>query len=239
MLNIAVCDDDAAELSNLKALVYAYFNEICVDFKLNEYQSGDNLLECYRDKGVRYDIILLDIIMTGETGIVVAEKIRNLDEYVKIIFVTSTPDYAVDSYDVRAYGYLLKPVEKQRIFALFNRYFSEMKKQNSITIRKGATHERLLAADIVYIESRARELYIYLKNGETRTCYGKLDSIEAEINSSSFLRCHKSFLVNMNYIARAKNEFITVFGHVVPIRQNGKTSIKERYFKYVLESNFI
>ena len=114
-MRIAACDDDVSFLQELSVLLNQYGEENCCNM---EYKIYTNPLELVNqiEKGVHYDVILLDVFMPGINGIQCAKDIRTFDSLVKIIFLTSSAEFAVESYSVKAYQYLLKPIQKEKLF---------------------------------------------------------------------------------------------------------------------------
>ena len=109
MIQIAFCDDDQTVLDQLSALLEKYRAQRCIQIQCTAFRSPLDLL-AEIEKGVRYDILFLDVIMPAENGITVAKEIRQYDTAVEIIFLTSSTEFAVESYMVGAYFYQLKPI---------------------------------------------------------------------------------------------------------------------------------
>ena len=109
MIQIAFCDDDQTVLDQLSALLEKYRAQRCVQIQCTAFHSPLDLL-AEIEKGTRYDILFLDVIMPAENGITAAKEIRQHDNVVKIIFLTSSAEFAVESYVVGAYFYQLKPI---------------------------------------------------------------------------------------------------------------------------------
>jgi len=107
MLKIAICDDDLPELSIISGLLNRYKTEKNVAFMYDAFTNAIELLEAMKLHA--YDILLLDVMMPGMSGLTAAHEIRSFDPAVRIIFLTSSPEYAVESYSVDAYYYMLKP----------------------------------------------------------------------------------------------------------------------------------
>ena len=126
-MRIAVCDDDEREISRIRELIteYQVSRKIPVDchYFMN---STDFLCEL---KGGEYDLVLLDVLMPGTGGIGAAQELRRLDENVRLIFVSASPEFAVESYSVGAYYYLLKPVSADSFFKLLDKVRGELSVQ--------------------------------------------------------------------------------------------------------------
>ena len=94
---------------------------------------------------------------------------------------------------------------------------------------------RIAYREIEYIESRRNVLLVFLENGEEYRVYAKLDDVEKELKGHGFLRCHQSFIVNMNRVRVAEDDFLMMSGAHIPIRQRGSRAIRDAYFGYLLE----
>src|SRR5574344_1361863 len=118
-MRIVTCDDDQAVIDNIKAIIFRN-DQAPKDIELTSYSNSTKLLSALED-GKDYDIFLLDILMPEINGMELAKAIRRTDKTSLIIFLTSSPEFAVDSYDVNAFGYLLKPVSETKLFALLSK----------------------------------------------------------------------------------------------------------------------
>ena len=128
MIQIAFCDDDQTVLDQLSALLEKYRAQRCVQIQCTAFHSPLDLL-AEIEKGTRYDILILDVIMPAENGITAAKEIRQYDNVVKIIFLTSSAEFAVESYVVGAYFYQLKPIWKDSFFRLTDAVLAECRKR--------------------------------------------------------------------------------------------------------------
>lgn len=114
-MKIALCDDDEKELSNIRSLLDSYQKTHNIPFTYQEYHSSCEL--ALRTSKERFDIYLLDILMPHMTGMQLAREIRTFDHAADIIFLTTSSDFAVESYTVKATNYLMKPVSSNAFFA--------------------------------------------------------------------------------------------------------------------------
>ena len=121
MLRIAICDDQPSERELLGRFLRAYFAAHPYEYELTEYAGGEPLVDDYEDGCACFDLIFLDIFLDGILGMEAARSLRRFAPRVPIIFLTASPDYALESYDVRAYGYLVKPLDAGRAGALLER----------------------------------------------------------------------------------------------------------------------
>ena len=123
MIKIAFCDDDMEVLHQMNELLDRYRVERNEDITYAAFQSPFELLTEI-EKGIRPDILFLDVVMPGQNGMDVAKEIRQYDTNMKIIFLTSSPEFAVESYSVGAYFYQLKPIWEESFFRLMDAVLS-------------------------------------------------------------------------------------------------------------------
>ncbi len=233
MLRIAICDDLQTERETLARFLRAYFAAHPYEYILTEYARGETLADDYEDGLVRFDLIFMDIYMDGILGMEAARAVRRSDARVPIIFLTTTPDYALESYDVRAYGYLVKPLDAARASVLLDRFLREEYdgRQKTLLLREGGKGQRLAYREIESVESRRNVLLVRLESGEEHRVYARLDDVERELEGHGFLRCHQSY---MDRVRTAEDDFLMASGARIPIRRRGAKAIRERYFEYLL-----
>lgn len=137
MIQIAFCDDDQTVLDQLSALLEKYRAQRCVQIQCTAFHSPLDLL-AEIEKGTRYDILFLDVIMPAENGITAAKEIRQYDNVVKIIFLTSSAEFAVESYVVGAYFYQIKPIWEDSFFRLTDSVIAECRRADSLPVLPAA-----------------------------------------------------------------------------------------------------
>lgn len=202
MLKIAFCDDDLEILKELGILLDKYKKERDEDLTYTVFQSPLELLAAI-EKGFSFDISFLDILMPGENGIETAKEIRQYDNNMKIIFLTSSPEFAVQSYTVGAYFYQLKPVWEESFFRLMD---AVLGRKLLFHLGNGAVLESAGSLDDL-----AGQLMQY----------------------SNFFRPHRSFLVNMEYIQNISSRSIKMVNDAeIPIPHGKCSEIKNTYMEY-------
>lgn len=223
MRKIAICDDSKLDRQLLKVVIQTYFENNEEEFKIFEYELGDNLLD-----DIEVELLFLDIIMNGMK---IARKLRDIQFKAPIIFLTAHADYAVESYEVYVAGYLLKPYDTNKLSLLLDEVL-QRSVQKRIAVKVKKQHRYLEINDIMYVESDKHVLNIHLKDSRVIQTTEKLSELKKTINSKRFIRCHQSYLVNMDYIKDAKTDFILSNDIRIPIRVRGRKEIIERYHKY-------
>jgi len=237
MINVAICDDDMEELRIISTFISKNIEDQKISFKVTQFNEGLDLVEHMSSSKENFDIIFLDVYMKASHGMDIARKIREFDKECEIIFITSSKDHAIDSYEVGASYYILKPINEEKLSVAIKMAIEGLDKENKqiVIINKRGSY-RVLYKDILYAESKARLVNIYLKSGELITFYSKLEDLFKDLGDDRFLKSHKSFVVNMDYILKIEENRIFIFNNIiVPISSANITVIKGIYFKYLLK----
>ncbi len=208
MIHIAIADDDEKELALIKSYIQRFSLEEQVEIKLSEFYDGIGLISPY----------LLDIQMQHVDGLTTAQKIREKDEDVIIIFITHLEQYAIKGYAVRAMNFLIKPVS---YFAFREELKNCLKKINTFQGHNIMVHSNdgvmmVNITDIIYVESVGRVLRMVTKQGVFEI-NDTLINLEKEFNDSRFFRCHRGFLINLYYVERVKNNEILIGETKIPL----------------------
>lgn len=235
MIKIAFCDDDMEVLHQMNELLDRYRVERNEDITYAAFQSPFELLTEI-EKGIRPDILFLDVVMPGQNGMDVAKEIRQYDMNMKIIFLTSSPEFAVESYSVGAYFYQLKPIWEESFFRLMDAVLAECekKKKNSLILRSKDGITRIDLQQLEYCEVLGRKLLFHLENGAVLESAGSLDDLAGQLmQHSNFFRPHRSFLVNMEYIQNISSRSIKMVNDAeIPIPHGKCSEIKNTYMEY-------
>ena len=236
MYRIAICEDIDIERKIIREKIDRFFQNANLRYLVKEYSSGETLLAEYQDGAAVFDLIFMDIGLGGMNGIDTSIQIRKMDQFVNIAFLTSSRDYAIDGYEVGAIAYMIKPVEDEKFITLLSR-LTRTEKPKSLTLKMRGRRKDFDYRDIVYIESRGHRIILHLSDGTEESAYYKLDEIETMLTDDVFIRTHKSYLVNMDFIRNAEEDFEMITGAVVPIRRHGKKEIINRYLYYSLRKH--
>ena len=252
MIKIAVCDDDIFLLKKITSLIEQFCTEFNREIMYTVFQSPLELLAEF-EKGMRWEVLFLDVIMPGGNGINVAREIRQYDHNVKIIFLTESSEFAVESYTVDAffyyvkpirkeaytvgaYYYQLKPISKEKFYGLLNEVAFEYEKaqQCSLILRCKSGITRIDLKKLEYCEVIGRTLVFHLGNGKVLESSGSLDELYSKLTQyNNFLRPHRSFLVNMEYIQNISGRTIILDSLVeIPIPHGKCSEVKNKYLEY-------
>lgn len=234
-MNIAVCDDNMDELSRISTLLEDYSRERGSSITYEAFHSGLELLETIRSR--RFDLLLLDILMPGVTGMDAAKEIRRSDCDIPIIFLTSSREFAVESYRVNAEDYIMKPARKDEIFPALDKQLKRFAQEEAyLTLKTGSGIVKLPFTQIVYVEVINRTVQFILANGEVREVYGYLADYEEDLLSDPyFYKPHRSYVVNLRLVTELdKKGFSTIVGKTVPVARDAFSKVKAAYMKYLL-----
>lgn len=237
-MHIAICDDNIDELTRIVTLLENFSRERDGSITYESFNSAIELLETMKER--QFDLLLMDILMPGLTGMDAAKEIRRTDSEIPIIFLTSSREYAVESYRVGAEDYIMKPVSKDEVFAAISKQLVRFRQEDSyLTLKTGQGIIKLPFSNIVYIEVINRSLHFILTNGDVREAYGYLTDYEDILLSNPhFYKPHRSYILNLRYVTELdKNGFITTLGNNVPVARDTYPKAKAAYMKYLISPN--
>ncbi|MBO5371875.1 MAG: response regulator transcription factor [Lachnospiraceae bacterium] len=237
MIRIAICDDNAEFLQNAAAMLEKWSKQSGKSVGIFCFSNGDDLIA--QNALHRMDIILLDIIMPLLNGMEAAKEIRKNDSVVNIIFLTSSPEFALESYDVKAKGYLLKPVDYEKLKELLDdctRSFDAESKNLVLKTKYG--YQKIYYTDIEYIEAQNKIITFYMRNGKEIETTETLNSFVNKLNDSEgFFKCHRSYIVYIPNVDHFNvSEIITKSGHSVPIARGYGKAFQEAYFAFMFQN---
>jgi len=236
-VKISICDDNELELEKAKKAVDEFIATKQADHQItiDTFTNGSDMLS-YINKHGAFDLLILDIVMPGMNGIELAEEIRHANSSCKIVFLTSSREFAVNSYKVNAFYYLLKPFSNMEFVSLLNKALNAMaeEKSNSIVIKGKSNLTRVQIHTIQYVESVKHQLWFHMNNGEIISCYSSMSEFqEILLSDSRFIQCHRSFLVNMSYvISISGKDFVLQDKTLIPVSKQGYQQVKDAYIDY-------
>jgi len=203
-MKIAICDDDAGDISSLVELIKSYPS---ADNEIYTYDSAVDLLNDYA-KSVRYDLIFLDIQMDEIDGYSAAERLFNQyrDELPLIVFVTVSNKYVFAGYDVRAFGYFSKPVTKEQLFKKLDKARDELASR-AITIHVNSENVLIPVKEIMFIEADNNKLTIISDSGKYPVRMTMAEMMEM-LPKNMFCYSHRSYIVNLTRVRRYDDLYV-------------------------------
>lgn len=232
-MNIAVCEDNPSDREAICGCISDYCARNCYVNHIHVFESAEALLSAFAP-GV-FDILFLDIYLGGISGMEAARKIRKTDPNCALVIVTVSRAHALESYAVQAVAYVEKTITQEKVDKALFMCRHEFEK-NSRFIQISADRGNYIdipLANVQYIEVYDKESVLHL-GGSTPKTRLPLDEIEQRLGGGPFLRCHRCYIVNMNYVEdMLEHDFLMKNGERVPIRKNGRAEIRIAFARFM------
>jgi len=234
-MNIAVCEDISADSGVLCDMISDYCKTHCYDSAMSSFKTGEALLAAVTPGA--FDIYFLDIYLPGISGVEVARKIREIDKDCFLVFVTISKDFMAEGFEVSASSYIVKPITREAIeLAMHNCRMVFERSSRMIDIPYEGKSLMVSLADLYYVEVYDKESVFHMKRGKIKTRLS-LKSVSERLGGSPFLRCHRSYIINMNYVEDMREEnFVMRNGDLVPIRKNGRKEVRLAIAEFIASS---
>ena len=238
VMNIAICDDQINELENIKQIVLEYAKihpELFITITC--FSNPLDMLEDISKNGVP-DVALLDICMPGILGTEIAKELKTKSEdHTDIIFLTTSPDFAVEAFAMHVNDYLTKPFTKERLIETLDRVLEKRNKRLFVPVTCGREIHRIDLYQVLYMESRNHTVEIYLKSGKnikTRTTLADMKNMFHSVKG--FISVGASYVVNLRCVQSIlQTELIMIDGQSIPIPRRLRNAVKEQYFDFYRE----
>ena len=215
-MKIAICEDEVFTIDLIKSFIGEFIREKNMTCQLNAFTTAADFFNSSED----YDLILMDYNLPDSTGMEIAKKIRLTNRRTTIVFITAYSEYVFESFEVDTFRYLLKPIEKTSIFKMLEDFLNNFEQYSRIEIPLTAGTVFVALPEIMYIESNGRYTTVRC-NSNSYVSTKALSAFDADINSFRFFRTHRTFLVNMKYIAE-------IDGHIITLTNGEKIEISRR-----------
>jgi DNA-binding LytR/AlgR family response regulator len=239
MLRICICDDSHEQQSLVRKATEKYF-KTRGDYSIQVtcYDNPLLFLEEMNQNG-GYDILLLDIFMPGINGIEVAKEIRKRKDKTEIVFLTTSDDFAVAAFSLKAVHYLVKPFMQSEFDEAMDRAVASFAKSNVLKLSfklMGGGIKTVDIDDILYIESYKHEQQVHLKEGDSLYIREALNSLQKqleELSPNQFLSPYKGYIVNLNAVYVIEPDCMKLHGNKsVPIAHRSFRELTDKYLAY-------
>lgn len=231
MIHIAICDDEKDFVVYLTSLLNQYAAEAGEKIKITAYYDGMELIEKY---DTTIDLIFLDIQMRLLNGLRAAERVRQMDEKVGIIFLTTLTQYGLEGYKYQAINYIIKPMKYVRLKAEMDQWLRKYRKDDNLSmiISNDTGRYKVFLKSLRYVETFNRNLLLHTEQ-ENIICYKSMKEMEQELQGKGFIRCHTSYIVNLFYVKGVnKLEIDLITGETLPISQPKRKNFMETLTEY-------
>ncbi|MBO5032116.1 MAG: response regulator transcription factor [Lachnospiraceae bacterium] len=224
-LQIALCEDQADEQAQLAGLIRSGI----VPASVSLFGSGETFLEEYRPG--RFDLVFMDIYMDGITGVETVRRIRQSDARLPIVFVTSSREYALDAYRLEVAKYIEKPVTQRAVDEALLLAREKREQQSiAVVILRGREY-RLPVNRLICAEQKGHYLVLSYEGNRKEQVRGRLDELAPQLPAFPFLRCHKSYLANLDHVTGIDRELL-----LLHLREGGVAYIRREYLKKTVEA---
>ncbi len=231
-LTIGICDDLQEERVALAKMVRAYCQSREVAVRLRLFSSGEELLADIQRPG-QMNILFLDIYMPGLSGVDTARRLRKVDKRCAIVFATTSTDHGMESFEVTASDYLVKPIRMDDVARAMDWLLERAAQEpRPLSVYADGEWRQIPLASILYIEILGHHVHIHTGGGDVVARRG-LDDLAASIEGEDFLRCHRSYLVNLNYVRGIEGcDFRLTDGSLVPIRSGDFPALRDQFISW-------
>ncbi|WP_040191464.1 LytR/AlgR family response regulator transcription factor [Clostridium culturomicium] len=238
-MNIAICDDEKIFINDIIQTLDKISFQDEIDLYIDTFKCGEDLISAVKSTEKIYDLIFLDILMPTLNGIDTAKEIRTFNKDVAIVFLTSTIEYALTGYDVHALNYLLKPAKDDKIRNIIKN-MEKYNKEAFFTLTHNHQVYKINLSNVNYFEVTNRTVHINTvveDNLENIRFYKKLEDLKMELKEFNFVRCHRSYLINLNNVKAVSRTEVEFLNEVTaPVSRIHYTEVKKLFSDYLMES---
>ncbi|MBQ9108745.1 MAG: response regulator transcription factor [Oscillospiraceae bacterium] len=235
-MHLALCDDEQYQLDHIVTLLEEYREKALPSLRWTTFLTGGALLTAM-EQGQHFDAALLDIFMRDLNGMEVARYIRSIDSSIRLLFITSSSDFAVESYRVDASDYLLKPITAEALFSSLDKLVDQLKlpEEQGLVVRDAEGGlSKVLFSHLVCLEAMGHFTVLYRANGSSVRVFQPFSALAAELEQrQEFIQIHRSYIINLRYVHRmTKNEVFLLNGTSLPLSRSHQPTVTQRFLDY-------
>lgn len=231
-VKIAICDDERYICSQLESMLEDIMRHLEIEYEIEVFESGESLCKGLTRR--RYDLIFLDIELPEHSGIDVGRYIREelRNEMVQIVYISGKDGYAMELFEFRPMNFLVKPLQRQKVAAVIEKYRTVTEQNNYMyEYKKRGEYYKLPMSDIMYFENQNRKVTLYAKDFEDEF-YDSMENIYDKVKDQDFILIHKSIIVNYRYVKKMDYKEVTmVNGKRLTISQSKRTEVKAKHMR--------
>lgn len=242
MYHIALCDDETAELDKTERLLIEYEKmHREVSFLTERFERTDELLRMVREESYTPDLLLMDVYMPQKMGTEVARELRGMGNESAIVFLTISEEHALEAFRVDAAQYLVKPVSREMLFPVLDKFFAERQEERKkyVVLRIEGRTCRIAVGDIVYCEAHGKTQCMYLADGTQYVLRMTMTEIyEMLAQYEEIVRVGASYIMNLEHIENLNAQDVCMSsGKRVYVPRGAYKTLKEQYFRYYCGDN--
>ncbi|MEG1426091.1 MAG: LytTR family DNA-binding domain-containing protein [Oscillospiraceae bacterium] len=232
-MNIAVLEDSEADRIQFIGFVKRYAREHSLLLRIFAYENGEQFLA--KANLADIDVLFVDIFMNKINGMEVAQKVRALGSACPIVFTSASTAFAVKSYEVRAFDYLVKPMIYEKVEKVMGMLDAQaLYSSRYITVKEGRELRKLLLCDLIFVDYHNHYLQMHMTDTVVKT-YMRFEELEEALSPyRRFLTCYRCVTINMDHVEKIQEKyFLMSNGEYIPINRNHIKEIKKQYTNYI------
>lgn len=235
MYKVSVVDDEQAVCDRLEGLINAYGIAHGAEFEVRKFTDANAYLAAHDEES---DVIFLDIDIPGMSGMDIAHKIRETRPDVIIIFCTNLQQFALNGYEVDAFGFIVKPIKEYSFDFFMDKAIKKLARMRrgggSLYIKTVGGREMVNVRDISYVEVRRHNLFYHInkRDGspeEVIQTRGSMQDAENQLGPFGFARCSISYLINLAHVTSIKGNDVYLAQTILPASRNHKKAFTEAF----------
>ena len=237
MIKIAIVEDDVVCFNELKAFFARYSVETNCSISVDWFDTADAFLTTYKN-GV-YQMVVMDIEMPGTDGMEAAKVLRRKDDDILIFFVTNLSQYAVESYEVQAFNFMVKPIVYNNFYMKMNRAIQRMKNEAytkiTVSVKENDkfVDKIIPISDIRYVEVYNHVITYHTTKGNFIARGESMKTIAANLESCGFSMCDQSYLINLKYITAVDKDEVYIGDDVIKISRRRRSEFLSAVAQYI------
>lgn len=240
-MRIAYCEDERAQAVLTEEMIENWSEERKQACTVDVFSSAEQFLfEAGDEELIPYDLILLDISMTGMDGFTLAKQIRKTDMNIRIVFLTSDPSHVFDGYEIEAWRYLMKPLSEQKLYEMLDTLMTELadREEPYVLLEVAGEHVKVEQRQILYVAVDGHYTTVYCEDrqltikesfGEVLECLNR-DTKDGEV--PPFVKCHRSAAVNLSKVRRIGRQSCVLAGEIeVPVSRGMYQQLNQAFIQ--------
>jgi len=231
-MKVAIIDDEISEQNILEKYILEWSLQKDQIMDISKFDNSESFLFAWEDEQI-YDLLILDIEMGKMNGLDLAKRIRLDDENIPIMFVTGYDEYVHDGYDVSALHYLIKPLNKTKLFLVLNKLQEKSDSLDKIPISTYDGMRSIPINKILYAEANGHQSILHLQD-ETivmKESFGNFEKLI--VHHTGFVKCHRAYMVNLKFVAMIlKTDILLDNKEKIPVSRNVVRKVQDAFLQY-------
>lgn len=225
-LNIALCDDLPSERQTVRALLSAYLDENDLCAKMDEFTSGEAFLS---SDTAAYLLVFLDIFMDGINGMETAKRLVSQNSQAQIVFCSTSTEFAAEAYNVDALHYLVKPITREKLWPVLNKFFDAYDSLRTVSVKVGRDEQDIYLTEVLYAEAKGKKTVLHTKSGEVEASMS-LSELAALLPPADFCRPIRYAMVSLREVTAIPSAVLKLSdGTEIPISRGERERVKAAF----------